>query len=66
MQMLALLNVAMIQVVLGIVMFTSKTHITTTVHVMPLAMTEMIAVQMHKSFAYVSAIAKFYLKTECI
>ena len=54
--MLVLLNVAMIQVVLGIVMFT---QLKTAVHVMSLAMTEMIAVQMHKSFAYVSAIAKF-------
>lgn len=50
-------NVAMIQVVLDTVMFTLKTQKTTAVHVMPPAMTEMTAVQMHRSFAGVSAIA---------
>ena len=55
--MLALLNVALIQVVMDIVMFTSETRLTTTVRVMPPAMTEMIAVQMHRSFVCVSAIA---------
>ena len=55
-QMLALLNVVMIQMVLGNVMFTSKA---TAVHVLSLVMKKMIAVQMYKSFACVSAIAKF-------
>ena len=41
-------------------MFTSKTQKTIAVHVMPPAMTEMTAVQMHTCFAGVSAIAYYY------
>ena len=44
--MLASHNVVMIRVVLTIVMSISETQTTTAVHAMPLAMTEMTAVQM--------------------
>ena len=51
--MLASHNVVMIQVVMVFVMSTQITTVTT-VHAMPLAMTEMTAVQMQKAFACVS------------
>ena len=50
-QILALLNVAM---EVGTVVFITITPIATAVHAMPLAMREMIAVQMHKCFVWVS------------
>lgn len=50
------LSVAVFQVVLGIVMFA-----TTAAYAMPPAMREMIAVQMHRSFVCVSAIACIYI-----
>ena len=43
--------------VLDIVMFTSETQITTAARAMPPAMREMTAVQMHRNFVSVSAIA---------
>ena len=52
--MLASLSVAVIQVVLDNVMFTLRIQKTTDVHAMHPAMREMTAVQMHRSFAYVS------------
>ena len=53
-QMLALLNVVLIQVVLDIVTFISETRRIAAVHAMPLAMKEMTAVQMLSNFANVS------------
>ena len=58
-QMLALLNVVLIQVVLDIVMFISETRKTTTAHAMPLAMKEMTAVQMLSNFANVSVYTNY-------
>jgi hypothetical protein len=52
--MLASLNVVLTQAVLIIVMFTFETQIITAVPVMPPAMREMTAVQMHWCFAWVS------------
>ena len=57
---MALLNVVSTQVVLDIVMFISETRKTTAVHVMPLAMREMTAVQMLSNFASVRAIVYIY------
>ncbi len=55
-QILVLLNVAMIQMVLDTVVFMTIISLTTiAVHVMPPAMREMTAVQMHRCFAWVSA-----------
>jgi hypothetical protein len=54
-QILALLNVAMIQMVLDSVVFMTISLTTIAVHVMPPAMREMTAVQMHRCFAWVSA-----------
>ena len=58
--MLASLNAAVIQVVLGIVMFTSETQITAAAPAMPPAMRGMTAVQMQKSFVCVSAIESMH------
>jgi hypothetical protein len=59
-QILALLNVAMIQMVLDSVVFMTISLTTIAVHVMPPAMREMTAVQMHRYFAWVSARVNYH------